>query len=88
MIFRFSGLLLRFVDYDRTTSVTAATLGEALQQLHERYPELRPILWNHSGDLTKLHRLVLNGELLEDFATDMPLAEEDRVEFLTAVAGG
>lgn len=88
MTFLFTGLLLRFVDYDRTTTIEASTLSEALRQLHERYPRLRPVLWDSSGRLVRVHRLLLNGELLQNPDHDRPLRDDDRVEVLTAVAGG
>lgn len=88
MIFHFSGLLLRFVDYERTVTISAANLGEALGLLRERYPRLKPILWDRSGQLTQVHRLIINGKMIADPSEETALAESDRVEFLTAVAGG
>lgn len=88
MTFQFSGLLLRFVDYDRSVSVPAATLGEALRSLLERYPQLRPVLWDRTGKLSRVHRVVINGELVARPDENAPLSETDRVEFFTAIAGG
>ncbi|WP_194837603.1 MoaD/ThiS family protein [Nocardia sp. XZ_19_369] len=88
MNFRFNGMLLRFVDYDRTVDITAGTLSDALCQLRDRYPRLRPVLWDSSGNLVQVHRLVLNGSIVDGAAEDTPLQDTDRVEILTAVAGG
>lgn len=87
MEIRFSGLLLRFTNYERTTTVQAATLGDAFSSLRQQYPQLGPVLWDGNGALQRVHRLILNGEIV---ATDLdrPLADTDRLEFLTAVAGG
>jgi molybdopterin converting factor small subunit len=89
MIFQFSGLLLRFVGYERTMRIPAADLGEAFDLLKERHPRLRPVLWDQRGDLLRVHRLVLNGELIRgEPDKETVLTDEDKVEFLTAVAGG
>lgn len=88
MTFRFTGLLLRFVGYQRTTEITATTLADALRQLRERFPQLRPVLWDESGSLIRVHRLLLNGELLSAPDDDVPLRDTDQIEVLTAIAGG
>ncbi|MGW0995651.1 MoaD/ThiS family protein [Streptomyces sp. NPDC002520] len=88
MTFHFSGLLLRFVDYRRTITLPSSTLGEALKLLHQDYPQLRPVLQDNTGKVRGTHRLFLNGNLVASPSDDMPLAEGDNVEFLTAIAGG
>jgi molybdopterin converting factor small subunit len=87
MEIRFSGLLLRFTDYERTATVQAATLGDALSSLRRQYPRLGPVLWNGDGTLQRVHRLILNGETVST-DLDRPVADTDQLEFLTAVAGG
>lgn len=88
MTFRFSGLLLRFVDYERNVPLPASTLGEALTLLNQRYPRLRPVLQDNTGKLRGTHRLFVNGQLVARPSDTMSLAEEDDIEFLTAIAGG
>jgi molybdopterin synthase sulfur carrier subunit len=88
MTFRFTGLLLRFVGYQRTAEITAANLADALRQLHERFPQLRPVLWDESGSLIRVHRLLLNGELVSKPDGELPLRDTDQIEVLTAIAGG
>jgi molybdopterin synthase sulfur carrier subunit len=88
MIIRFSGLLLRFVDYQRTVTLTASTLSEALTLLNQRFPQLRPILQDNTGKVRGTHRLFVNGQLVAHPSDSMSLAEGDDVEFLTAIAGG
>ncbi|MDX8053543.1 MoaD/ThiS family protein [Lentzea sp. BCCO 10_0798] len=88
MTFRFTGLLLRFVGYQRTAEITAVNLADALRQLHERFPQLRPVLWDESGNLIRVHRLLLNGELVSKPDGELPLRDTDQIEVLTAIAGG
>jgi molybdopterin converting factor small subunit len=88
MTFRFSGMLLRYVDYRRTVPVAAATLGDALATLTSTFPAIRPVLQDNGGELRRTHRLFLNGELVPWPTPDMPLVAQDDVEFLTMIAGG
>jgi molybdopterin synthase sulfur carrier subunit len=84
---RFSGLLLRFTDYERSVTVDASTVGDALTSVRQRFPQLGPVLWDGSGNLQRVHRLILNGEIVSA-DSDRSLRDTDRLEFLTAVAGG
>ncbi|MFI9047269.1 MoaD/ThiS family protein [Streptomyces sp. NPDC053427] len=85
---KFSGSLLRFVNYERTVDIDAETLGDVLRHLHDDYPELRPVLWDADGRLAPVHRLVVNDELVTEPDLATPLGEADHVAFLTAIAGG
>jgi len=89
MKFRFSGTLLRFVDYRKEIAVEdAATVGSALQSLVSQYPSLRGALFDADSKVRSTHRIVLNGEVLSREHTDRALFEHDRLEILTAIAGG
>ncbi|WP_331742813.1 MoaD/ThiS family protein (plasmid) [Streptomyces sp. NBC_00868] len=85
---RFSGILLRFVDYERTITSHASHLGDALAEVEDRFPRLRPILRDSAGNLRTTHRVLFNGEVTAGATLTTPLAEDDDVEFLAAVAGG
>ncbi|MCX4444838.1 MoaD/ThiS family protein [Streptomyces sp. NBC_01789] len=85
---RFSGLLLRFVDYERTVASSAPDLGSALTEVESRFPRLRPVLRDDVGNLRDAHRVFVNGELAPDVNRATPLADSDEVEFLTAISGG
>ena len=88
MTLHFSGLLLRFVGYERRISVSAPTLGEALGHVEQRYPELRGILRLPDGGLRSTNRIFVNGEMAPDASLDTRLDDHDDVEFLVAIAGG
>nr|WSS66241.1 MoaD/ThiS family protein [Streptomyces sp. NBC_01177] len=85
---RFSGLLLRFVDYERTITSSATDLGGALTEVESRFPRLRPVLRDGAGNLRDTHRVFVNGELATGVNLATPLADSDEVEFLTAISGG
>lgn len=88
MVFEFTGMLLRSADNRRTVSIPAGTLSDALAVLTTVFPPMKRILLDNAGRLRRAHRVVLNGELLLNPDSDMPLAENDRIEFFTAIAGG
>ncbi|MEV6777000.1 MoaD/ThiS family protein [Streptomyces syringium] len=88
MTFEFNGMLLRAVDDQRTVSVQAANLQEALTELTSRFPRAKAILLDNSGQLHQAHRMTLNGELIPRPDSALPLSEGDRIEFHTAIAGG
>ena len=88
MTFAFSGVLLRFTGYQRQVTVEAATLGEALRALTQQLPALQPVLYDAEGAPRAVHRLFLNGEQLPDLDLTRPLVATDRIDDLTAIAGG
>jgi len=88
MNLRFSGLLLRLVDYERTMHIDAPTLGEAVAAAEQRHPQLRPVLRDAEGKLRRSHRVFINGDLTPTANLATRLGPADDVEFLTAITGG
>jgi molybdopterin converting factor small subunit len=87
--FRFSGTLLRFVDFRKEIAVEdAPTVGLALENLVNRHPALKGVLYDADAKVRRTHRMVLNGELLGPEQTDRTLSGDDTIEILTAIAGG
>ncbi|KPC60783.1 MoaD/ThiS family protein [Streptomyces chattanoogensis] len=76
------------MNYQRAFPIEADTLGAALEWLEERHPQVRRVLRDGNGRIRRTHQVFLNGEQLTDASLDTPLAESDRVEFRTAIAGG
>jgi molybdopterin synthase sulfur carrier subunit len=83
-----SGNLRRYTAFEQEVQVEASSLGAALDALVARYPELRPVLYDADGKLRSVHRLFLNGELLDVGYHDRALAPTDELGILTAIAGG
>lgn len=88
MIFELNGLLLRTAGNQPTVSIPAPTFGAAVTELTSRFPQLKRVLLDNSGQLRQAHRVILNGELIPRPDIALPLSEADRVEFFTAIAGG
>ncbi|HEV8562399.1 MAG TPA: MoaD/ThiS family protein [Actinophytocola sp.] len=88
MNFEFTGVLLRSAGNRSSVPIPAATLGDALTELTSQLPQMGRILLDNTGQLRRAHRLFLNGELVPNPDRTMVLSESDRIEFLTAIAGG
>ncbi|MFD9482691.1 MoaD/ThiS family protein [Streptomyces sp. NPDC059991] len=88
MTFEFNGVLLRAAGNQRTVRVEASTLSEALAELTSKHPQLRSLLLDNAGQLRQAHRVCLNSEMLKQPDANMPLSEDDTIEFFTAIAGG
>jgi molybdopterin converting factor small subunit len=88
MIIVLSGNLRRYTDFDGEVEVNASTLSEALDALVQRYPDLQPVIYDGDGNLRSVHRLYLNGDILEVGDMDRPLDPADELGILTAIAGG
>lgn len=88
MKFTFKGPLLRFVNFQREVEIEGATLQASLEALIERYPELGAVLLDSQGQVRTAHRLFLNSHMITKADLQRPTAPGDRVEILTAIAGG
>lgn len=69
--------------------VEGKTVGEALESLVARYPDMGKHLYDHNGQL----RAFVNLSLGEDHINDLrglktPLSEKDRLRIIPSIAGG
>jgi sulfur-carrier protein len=88
MKFRFSGTLMRFVEFEREQEFAAKTIAGAIDALIAKHPQLRSVLFSASGTLRQTHRLFLNGEQIMADELEREITDTDVVEILTAIAGG
>lgn len=64
-------------------------MGEALSSLTDRYPSLRPHLYNDGGELRPFVNLFLNEEDVRYLkGVETPLKENDRLMIIPSIAGG
>jgi molybdopterin synthase sulfur carrier subunit len=86
---KLSGVLLRFVNYQREVTVDDAdTIATALDRVVSEYPALKPVLYDGSGNLRSAHQLFVNGDQVTRGDLRHPVAKDDTVDVLTAIAGG
>ena len=88
MKFRFSGNLLRYVEFHREVEVPGATVEEGVVNLSEKFPGFGRIIHDSEGHIRVLHRLHLNGEILNPDDYGQPVKSEDVIAVLTPIAGG
>lgn len=83
-----SGNLRRYTDFEGEVEVNANSTQEALNALVQRHPDLAPVLFEGNGQVRSVHRLYLNGDVLEADEMDRSLDADDELGILTAIAGG
>jgi molybdopterin synthase sulfur carrier subunit len=85
---RFSSALERVTD-ERTTEVDAGTVGEALDELAERYGDEFEERLLEDGELRRFVNLYVNGDDVrhgEGLGTQVD--DDDEISILPAVSGG
>lgn len=81
--------LRQYAEKQAAIEVGGRTVGEALQQLTSRYPDLRRHLFTEEGRLRAFVNVYLNDEdirYLEKEGT--PLGENDQLSIVPSIAGG
>ena len=84
----FSGTLLRFVNFQKNMQIEANSIEDALKKLAQKYPQSAGVLFDDAGNVRKVHQLFLNGKQVDPSNIHNPVAETDRLDVLTAIAGG
>ena len=88
-ILRIPTPLRSYTDGQVEVSVGGENVAEAMQQLVERYPSLKPHLYDGDGKLRPFVNLFVgenNVKDLQGLAT--PLQADDRVLLIPSIAGG
>lgn len=68
--------------------VDASDVRSALAAVDALHPGFQDLVIDEAGDLRRFVKLFINEEQLEAHALDKPLAVNDRLEVLAAIAGG
>jgi molybdopterin synthase sulfur carrier subunit len=83
------GTMLRFVEYEKEIALEAGDFAAAVVLLITRFPDLKNVLVDGTGRIRHMHALFLNDAMLpRGGVPDLPLAGNDVVQVLTAIAGG
>lgn len=83
-----SGVLQKHAQYQREHLLNAGTLREAIDLLIESFPSMGSVLLDPSGNFRKIHRLFLNGHQISSEKINQCMKPDDKLEILTAIAGG
>ena len=68
--------------------VAGATVLECLRAVDEEFPGFLELVLDPSGEVHPFVKLFVNAEQIERKQLDAPVAGDDRVEVLAAIAGG
>ena len=74
-----------FPGLPRKVQLDAATVGEAIDQLEERWPGLRDRLCEPGPELRRHIHVYVDGERA---ALDTPIDARSRLDVITAITGG
>jgi adenylyltransferase/sulfurtransferase len=81
--------LRAYTDNLKEIEVDASNVGEALDILTERYPSLRPHLYDESGNLRAYVNIFLQQEDVRNLRGQAtPLRGDDRLLIIPSIAGG
>jgi molybdopterin synthase sulfur carrier subunit len=83
-----TGNLRRYVDFDFDIVLDASTVLDGLRRLSESYPAVSPVLFDAEGNVRSVHRVALNGSLLEVDDLERAIGPSDEVVILTPITGG
>jgi molybdopterin converting factor small subunit len=74
---------------ERETTVTAETLGEAIDKLIEKYGDpLRDLIFEKSGELNRFLKFYIKGSSVLKPTMETPLRDDDEVVILVVISGG
>jgi len=68
--------------------VEGDTVGACLASMSERYAGFGELIQDASGNVHKFVTLFINGGEIDRTALETPVAADDEVEILAAIAGG
>lgn len=78
-----------YTDNLKEVEINASNVGEALDALNERYPNLRPHLYDESGNLRAYVNIFLGKEDIRNLRGQAtPLTGDDRLMIVPSIAGG
>jgi molybdopterin converting factor small subunit len=78
-----------YVNGQSEVLVDGRNVAEAMESLMEQFPALRPHLTNARGELRSFVNLFIGGNNIREMrGLDTPLADNDLVVLIPAIAGG
>jgi molybdopterin converting factor small subunit len=85
---RFSTFLSERIGDISSVEVSATTVGAALRELTNRYPELVRLVWIKEDAVSPMLAVFLNDQLIEPGQLGTSVKPGDEIDLLAAVSGG
>lgn len=88
-ILRIPTPLRSYTDGQTEVKVGGKNVGQAMEQLVDRYPTLKPHLYNGDGRLRPFVNLFVGENNVKDLqGLETPLKDDERVLLIPSIAGG
>jgi molybdopterin converting factor small subunit len=88
-VVRIPPVLRQAVGGEREVEVPGSTVAEVLDNLYEAHPAVKAQLQSEDGELHRFVNLYLNDEDVRMLSwLETPVADDDRILILPAMAGG
>ena len=72
----------------KQTECNGSTIGNCLNDLIEKYPQMKPRLFNRRGELANGVNIFLNGESILPKSLSKPVRDGDKIHISFIVLGG
>lgn len=72
----------------KTVAVDGSTVGESLNNLVGRYPEMKPLLFTKRGKLHSYIEIFVNKESSYPEELAKPVTDGDKLDIINIIAGG
>ncbi len=83
-----SPVLASFTDNQLSVPVTGQTIGECLDELVKKLPNLKKLLLDKTGRLMHTYSIYINGESIYPLDMKRPVADGDKINIVFIVTGG
>jgi molybdopterin converting factor small subunit len=81
--------LRAYTNGQATVNVTGKNISEALTDLTQQHPTIKPHLFNEDGSLRPFVNLFVGESNIKDLqGVETPIKEEDKVMLIPSIAGG
>jgi molybdopterin synthase sulfur carrier subunit len=80
--------LARFTNHQKLIELTIDSVGNVIGAICQRYPALTNRMLTAQGELTPYINIYINGKNLNQCNASEKLANDTRVDVLTALVGG
>lgn len=78
----------RYTDGRKTVEVTGRTIGECLENLTGRFPDMKKVLYGRDGTLNHLIEIYLNLQSTYPEELKKPVRDGDEIQITLLLAGG
>jgi MoaD family protein len=88
-LLRVPTLLKYYLDNQIETNLEGATVGDALRDLSQKYPNIHSHLFDNRGQVRRHINLFVNTENIHDLkGLGTPISETDIIKIVPSVTGG